>query len=168
MSLGVAGGIAVEHFRPKNDPMEQLSGEWTTSIDITERVCANAEVWLEDIEGVMVTTSELEEIMGPLCVSLTENYHLDENGYAVCVRAISKESYEECEEKAYTAMSIALEKLIAARIFSAGLSEDVSDVSALFLEVFGMSSTEYLCQYGPELMPPYEKLNQEYTNADRK
>lgn len=124
LSVGVAAGFFGERLRPKQDPMEQLNGVWVTKIDISEEVCTKAELWLEDVEGITVTSEELRQVMGTLEVELLEEYVLDENGYAVCTKRISEESYERCKDKAYEGMTLAFEQVIARRLYASDLIDE--------------------------------------------
>lgn len=170
LMLGLLGGFAFEKFRPKIDPMEHLSGEWTRSVDVSDRIVANAENWLEDVEGVTVTVEDLKETFGSLTIEVVERYVSDDAGYMVCQREVSKESYDACSLKAYEGMKKAFEGIIYTRLLAAGISTDEieMDIQELYEEVIGMSMEEYLYQYGPVLVPSYEELSKEFTGAERK
>lgn len=170
IALGIMTGFLAERFRPRIEPMDALVGEWVNQIDITETVAANAEIWLEDIEGVTVTTQEVKYLMGSLTVESTEAYSIDESGNAVCVRRISEESYTSCAEQAYAGMATAFEYYIKKRFEMAGmeLTEEDLSVADLFSELFGMSMEEYLDLYAPDIMPTYMELNSCYTTFERK
>lgn len=169
MTAGVAGGILIEQRMPKKEAMETLLGDWISEADITKEVAAKAEVWLEDIEGVTVTTKELEEKMGPLTIVVVEHYEIDEAGNAVHTKAVSQDSYDECVKKAYTKMAEAFEELITVRFEMAGLDVNGEQtVQELFSKVFGMTMEEYLTMQLPDLVPSYEELCKQYTESGRK
>lgn len=60
--------LAYLHFTASKD--EDISGEWTAYLDMTEQASAIAYSWLQDIEAVSVSLEDMESYMQDLTVSV--------------------------------------------------------------------------------------------------
>ncbi len=146
---------------------QDLSGEWTADLDMSEQAAVTAYIWLQDIEGVSVSPEEVESRIPELTVEV--NMKLEQTGQAEgtfqCM--INQDSYDACDQAAYEAFAAAFRELTAERLRMAGYegSTEEEDVEALAAEAFGMSTVSYLRTCAPALLPSLEELQAEYDGS---
>ena len=157
--LGISTAyLAYLHFF--TSPDEDLTGEWTAGLDMTEQAAVTALDWLQDIEAVSVSLEDMETYMQGLTirVSLTLEQTEPYRGTFYC--CVQPESYEACEQAAYEAFAGAFRELLTERLrmadYTGGTDEEA--VEALVTDTFGMSTVSYLRTYGPALLPSLEEL----------
>ena len=157
--------MAYLHFFAPGD--EDLSGEWTAELDMTEQAAVTALDWLQDIEAVTVSLEDMEDYMQDLTVqvNLTLEQTARFEGTFRC--SVLPESYEACRQSAYEAFARAFRDLLAERLRMAGYTDgtDGEAVEALVAETFGMSTVSYLMSYGPALLPSLEELQDRYDGS---
>lgn len=143
---------------------KELSGEWTTEVDMTGQAAVAALLWLQDIEAVSVTLEDVEARMERLTVEVNMTLEqTDRSGGTFRCRVVP-ESYEDCNQAAYEAFAEIFRELTAERLRMAGYTgaADEEAVEALAAETFGMSTVSYLMTCGPALLPPLEELQDRY------
>ncbi|MDE6749934.1 MAG: hypothetical protein K2K21_12870 [Lachnospiraceae bacterium] len=144
--------------------MEDLSGEWTANLDMTEQAAVAAYSWLQDIEAVSVSIEDMESYMQDLTiqVNLTLEQTARSEGTFRC--SVSQESYDACNQAAYEAFAFAFKEILAERLHMAGYTDsaDREDIETLVTETFGMSTVSYLMSCGPALLPSLEDLQAQY------
>ncbi len=154
--------LAYLHFTASKD--EDISGEWTAYLDMTEQASAIAYSWLQDIEAVSVSLEDMESYMQDLTVSvhLTLDAAKPSEGTFRCI--VLPESYDACEQAAYEAFAQAFQALLAERLRMAGYEGDMDPgaIEALVTETFGMPTVSYLMSCGPALLPSLEDLQIQY------
>lgn len=166
ITLGISTALLVYlHFFASDN--EDLSGEWTAELDMTEQAAVAAYSWLQDIEAVSVTIEDIESYMQDLTiqVNLTLEQTARSEGTFHCI--VSPESYDACEKAAYEAFAFVFQELLAERLHMAGYidSADSEDIEALVTETFGMSTVSYLKSCGPALLPSLEDLQTRYDGS---
>ena len=146
---------------------EELSGEWTTNLDMTEHAVVTALDWLQDIEAVSVSLEDMESYMNGLTIQVNLAMEQTGHGEGTFKCNVSPESYEVCNQAAYEAFATAFQELLAERLHMAGYtgSIDKEAIEALVTETFGMSTVSYLMDYGPGLLPSLEDLQAEYDGS---
>ncbi len=153
------------HFFAAND--NDLSGEWTAELDMTEQAAVTALGWLQDIEAVSISLEDMEAYMQDLTiqVNLTLEQTARSEGNFHC--SILPESYDACNQAAYEAFAVAFRELAAERLRMAGYTggTDEESVEALVTETFGMSTVAYLMSCGPALLPSMEELQAQYDGS---
>ena len=166
LSLGISTVLlAYLHFFKSDD--RNLSGEWTTELDLTEQAAVAAFIWLQDIEAVSVSLEDVETCMRKLTVQVNLNLEAttDYEGTFRCV--ILPESYNACEQAAYEAFAVIFRELLAERLRMAGYTGGTGkeDLEVLVAETFGMSTVSYLMTCGPTLLPSLEDLQAQYDGS---
>ena len=115
--------LAYLHFFASDD--QEISGEWTAALPMTERAAVSALAWLQDIEAVSVSLEEMEAYMQGLTVQvdlvLEQNGHLSGTFYGT----VTQESYDICRQAAYEAFAMAFQDLTAEKIGRASCRERV-------------------------------------------
>lgn len=153
------------HFFAVND--NDLSGEWTAELDMTEQAAVTALDWLQDIEAVSISLEDMESYMQDLTiqVNLTLEQTARSEGTFHC--NILPKSYDACNQAAYEAFAVAFRELAAERLRMAGYTGgmDEESVEALVTETFGMSTVAYLMSCGPALLPSMEELQAQYDGS---
>lgn len=153
------------HFFASND--NDLSGEWTAELDMTEQAAVTALSWLQDIEAVSISLEDMEVYMQDLTiqVNLTLEQTARSEGTFRC--NILPESYDACNQAAYEAFAVAFRELVAERLRMAGYTggTDEEAVEALVTETFGMPTVAYLMSCGPALLPSMEELQAQYDGS---
>lgn len=161
LSVSIASLIYLQ-FLASND--NDLSGEWTAELDMTEQAAVTALGWLQDIEAASVSMEDMESYMQDLTiqVNLTLEQTARSEGTFRC--NVLLESYDACNQAAYEAFAVAFRALVAERLRMAGYTGGVDEesVEALVTETFGMSTVAYLMSCGPALLPSVEELQAQY------
>ena len=150
--------LAYLHFFVSSD--EDLTGEWTAGLDMTEQVAVTALDWLQDIEAVSVSLEDMETYMQGLTIQVSLTLEQTERYKGTFYCSVLPESYEACEQAAYEAFAGAFRELLTERLRMAGYTggTDEEAIEALVTETFGMSTVSYLRTYGPALLPSLEEL----------
>ncbi len=153
------------HFFAEGD--RDLSGEWTTDLDMTEYAAVTALNWLQDIEAISISLEDMDSYMPELTVQV--NMTLEQTGRSAGTFQcnVSQENYDACEQEAYEAFAAAFQDLLAERLRMAGYtgSMDEDAIEELVTETFGMSTVSYLMSCGPELLPSLEELQAAYDGS---
>lgn len=146
---------------------QNLSGEWTADLDVTEHAVITAFVWLQDIEAVSISLEDMESYMQKLTirVNLTLEQTGSSEGTFHC--NIVPESYDACRQAAYEAFAAAFRELLTERLRMAGYTggTDKDTIEALVSETFGMSTVSYLMSCSPALLPSLEELQARYDGS---
>lgn len=157
--------LAYLHFFASGDG--DLTGEWTTDIDMREQAAVMALDWLQDIEAVSVSLEDMEAYMPELTirVDLVMEQTAPSEGTFQC--NILPDSYDSCSQAAYEAFARAFRELLGERLRMAGYEGGTGqeEVEALAAETFGMSTVSYLGSYGPKLLPSLEDLQAQYDGS---
>lgn len=150
------------HFFASGD--KDLSGEWTTEVDMTEQAAVTAFIWLQDMEGVSVSLEDLESRMDGVAVEINLTLEQTDRSGGTFRCNVVPESYEGCNQAAYEAFAALFRELTGERLRMAGYTGDTGEeaVEALVNETFGMSTVSYLMSCGPVLLPSLEELQGEY------
>lgn len=157
--------LAYFHFFLSDE--EELSGEWTADLDMTEEAAVAALGWLQEIEGVSVSLEDVESYMQGLTVQVDLDFEQTDRSAGTFQCNVVPESYDACRQAAYEAFAAAFQELLAERLRMAGYtgSMDEEAIEELVTETFGMSTVSYLMTCGPELMPSLEDLQAEYDGS---
>lgn len=154
--------LAYLHFFTFDD--QELSGEWTAELDMTQQAAVMAFSWLQDIEAVSLSLEDMESCMQDLSIEVELAMVQASRSEGTFYSHVLPESYDACKQAAYEALATAFWELLAERLGMAGYtgSTDREDMEALVTETFGMSTVSYLMNYGPALLPALEELQAEY------
>ena len=146
---------------------EELSGQWTTNLDMTDQAAVTAYSWLQDIEGVSVSPEDMESRMQGLTVQVDLVFGQTGRSTGTFQCNVVPESYEICKEEAYEAFAAVFQELLTQRLHMAGYtgSMDEEAVEELVTETFGMSTESYLLSCGPDLLPSLEDLQAGYDGS---
>lgn len=153
------------HFFASAD--QDISGQWTTQVDVSEQASVTAFLWLQDMEGVDVSLEELEARMEGLTVQVDLVLEQTARSEGTFQSHVMTESYENCNQAAYEAFAAVFRELLGERLRMAGYTGDTGTeaVEALVAETFGMSTVSYLMSCGPALLPPMEELQGTYDGS---
>ena len=161
--IGLMGTKAFFQYRA----LQEVAGRHTETIDITENVASKAEEWLEDVEGVTVTTKDIAEYMGPLEIIVVTECSFDIYDNMSVTRELDPESYDSCRQKAYEGVTECFANIIGDRLFAAGIDTDGLDIDACAQDIFGMNISEYVNQSIPEFFPSYEELSAQLIQQEK-
>ncbi len=164
--LGLSTAIlAYLHFFAPGD--RDLSGEWTTQLDMTQQAAVTALDWLQEIEGVSVSLEEMESSMQGLTIEVSLTMEQTERLAGTFQCGMRADSYEACRQAAYEAFAESFRTLLGERLRMAGYagSTDQEAVEALVAGEFGVSTVSYLMEYGPVLLPSMEELQGQYEGS---
>lgn len=153
------------HFFASDD--KELTGEWTTDLDMTEHAAVTALSWLQEIEGVSVSLEDMDSYMQELTIQVNLTLEQTERSAGTFQCNVSPESYDACKQAAYEAFAAAFQELLVERLRMAGYtgSMDEEAIEELVTEIFGMSTDSYLMSYGPDLLPSLEDLQAQYDGS---
>lgn len=157
--------LAYLHFFSPDD--KDISGEWTTEVDMTEQAAVTALIWLRDIEAVSVSMEDVGTRMERLTVKVGLSLEKTGRSEGTFRCYIVPESYEDCNQAAYEAFAAVFRELLAERLRMAGYTGNTDDeaVEALAAGTFGMSTVSYLMTCGPALLPSLEELQDRYDGS---
>ncbi|MCM1252700.1 MAG: hypothetical protein NC321_07745 [Clostridium sp.] len=166
LTLGISTALLayLHFFAPKDD---DLSGEWTAGLNMTEQAAAAAFSWLQDIEGVSVSLEDMESDMQDLTIIVNVTFEQTQRSQGTFQCSVLPESYADCRQAAYEAFAAAFRNLLVKRLQMAGYtgSMDEEAIEALVNETFGMPTASYLMDYGPALLPSLEDLQAGYDGS---
>lgn len=164
LSISTALLIYLHFFASDYD---DLTGEWTANLDMTQQAAVAAYSWLQDIEAVSVSIEDMESYMQDLTIQVDLTLEQTDRSEGTFRCNVSKESYEACKQAAYEAFASAFRELLAERLHMAGYIDDADreDIEALVTETFGMSTVSYLMSYGPALLPSLDDLQTQYDGS---
>ena len=135
-----------------------LTGSWKQKVTITDTVIGNMEDYLS--EATFGKDIDPSEYVDDISIELTLRLNKD-GSYEI---TLEDEDVDDCRAKACDALNEAMKELILKRLEISELSEG-EDVDALIEETIGMSLSDYLNEYGPELLPETEELKLEYCES---
>ena len=164
LSISTALLIYLHFFASDYD---DLTGEWTANLDMTQQAAVAAYSWLQDVEAVSVSIEDMESYMQDLTIQVDLTLEQTDRSEGTFRCNVSKESYEACKQAAYEAFASAFRELLAERLHMAGYIDDADreDIEALVTETFGMSTVSYLMSYGPALLPSLDDLQTQYDGS---
>ena len=153
--LTAGGGLFLYFFMR---PDRKLPGNWLREVSLGNTARENGRMWLDGADKG--NELPLDGLKG---AHLTMTLSLENGSWTQSVNA---EDYAAQEESALRVLSSSLKKLIVLRaeaLGAEGITEDKAE--AAIVAVTGMSSMEYLKQYGPELLPALGTLEAEYNGS---
>lgn len=164
-SVSSAALLTYLHFQALDE--KNLSGTWTARLDMTEQTAVAALSWLQDIEGVSISIEDMRAAMQGLNIELQLSFEQTTRSEGNFQCRISPESYDACCQAAYEAFAAAFQNLVIQRLHMAGYtgSTDKEAVEALVTQAFGTSTLSYLINYGPNLLPSLEELQDQYDGS---
>jgi len=164
LSVSVVYLAYLQFFAPGE---KDLSGQWTTELDMTEQAAVTALGWLQEIEAVSVSLEDMESYMQDLTIQVNLTFEQTERSAGTFRCYVLPESYDACRQAAYEAFARAFQELLAERLRMAGYEGgmDQEAIEALVAEAFGMSTVSYLMTCGPGLLPSLEELQAEYDGS---
>lgn len=152
--LLVIGGSTWGFFYLNGNKLN-LPGERYREIDVTAQVKQSAREYLNTAAfGDEIDIDQyFENLVIESKLTVTKEGQFTEK--------VSEEKHYEISEQARKGLEQAISDLITMRIKNNYIETSMT-TEQLMQETFGMSLSEYLKQYGPELVPSYSKLNSEY------
>ena len=164
--LGISTALLVYlHFFAPGDT--DLSGEWSTDLDMTEQAAVTALNWLQDIEAVSLSLEEMESYMQKLTIQVNMTMEETERSKGTFQCYIVPDSYDACNQAAYEAFARGFRELLGERLRMAGYAGGTGqeDMETLVAETFGMSTVSYLMSCGPALLPSFKDLQAQYEGS---
>ncbi len=156
----VLGLVTLWLVLPVFHPERALKGTWQRRVDLTPSVQARGEIWLSSAEDA--TEAAFSENLPETGYDLTLEL-LNNSTYKRTVNAVSFGSEQNA---AYEALASALHRLLVYKAKEAGKEDfDEEEAKMLVNRVLGMSTVDYLKEYGPELFPVIEGIAQDYESA---
>jgi len=152
--LLVAGAVTWAFFYFNGNKMN-LPGEWYREIDLTEVARENAKQYIETAEfGNDIDIDMYFE-------NLVVESKLEVTKEGRFVEKVDEAQYYSIEELAREGLKKAVCDLISMRIKNNYIETNMTP-EELVKETFGMDLSEYLRKYGPELIPSYSTINEQY------
>lgn len=157
--------LAYLHFFAPGET--NLSGEWTTELDMTGKAAVTALGWLQDIEAVAISLDDMEKYMQGLTIQVDMSLEQTARTEGTFRCNVVQESYDACDQAAYEAFAMAFRALLAERLRMAGYagSMDEDAIETLVAETFGMPTVQYLRICVPDLLPSIEALQAEFDGS---
>ncbi len=134
---------------PRVKMLKSFDGEYSRRIDITDKVAANASVWLKDVETDGISAE------------VRLNFTPDGLKKGSFTETLDDESYAACVDEAYRLTGECLRELIIKRLTAVGYAETMSDdeADALITEALGMPLDSFIRNAGISIAPDPEELS---------
>jgi hypothetical protein len=172
LTLGISTALLayLYFFAPEGGILsrnQDLTGEWTADLDMTEHAAVTALGWLQDIEAVSISLEDMEDYMRGLTIQVNLTFAQTARSEGTFHCYVVPESYDACNQAAYEAFAAAFQSLLVERLRIAGYTGnmDAESVEALVTKTFGMSTVDYLMSCAPALLPPLEELQAGYDGS---
>ncbi len=129
---------------------------------MSEEASARAYVWLNQIEDMPLSYTEIKEMMGDIQLELVLTPAEEKGKY---MRALSDNTFAVCRKKANDGLEKAYREVARYRLLSAGYEGEISDdmLDTMMREAYGISVAEYLSYCNVQLMPTLEELTEMYS-----
>ena len=155
LALSAIACLLALRLYQRNDP--SLTGTWQMRADLTETARARANAWLR--QAALGDTVDAADYLPRLYVSV--RLTLSEDG--TWSRELSEADYESARAEAEQGLAAALRELLRLRTVDAGrLSEAEQETETRIARVIGMSTEQYISDYGPALLPTLSALHAYY------
>ncbi len=132
------------------------------SVSMSEEAAARAYVWLNQIEDMPLSYTEIKEMMGDIRLELVLTPAGEKGKYT---QALAEDTFADCQEKAQNGLEKAYREVARYRFLAAGKEEEISDdmLDDMMQEAYGVSVSEYLSFCDVQLMPTLEELTEMYS-----
>ena len=147
--------------------LQAFKGDYTRTMDVTDRVVSNIAVWLKDVEGDDVNADWVKSRTDPFILTTTLSFDPQGLKKGSFTEELNEPSYSECSDKAYVLTAECLKELIIKRLTLIGYAESLSDeeADALITEALGMTLDSYIKNADIKIMPDHNKLANELTRT---
>ena len=147
--------------------LQAFKGDYTRTVDVTDRVVSNIAVWLKDVEGADVTAEWIKSRTEPFILTTTISFDPQGLKKGSYTEELNDPSYTDCSERAYALTAECLKELIIKRLTLIGYAESLSDedADALITEALGMTLDSYIKSAGIKIMPGRDELANEITRS---
>lgn len=136
--------------------VKALNGKWNRAVDITNETVVNITKYLN--EAALGNEIVVTEYVGRLTIEIDLEIDRDGNW----IQSVNYDSYEHSKQQAKKALKQAVEDLIMARIDRSYIETSAS-ADELVEKTIGMKLDSYLDKYAPEIITPYETLQEKYS-----
>jgi len=129
---------------------------------MSEEASARAYIWLNQIEDMPLSYTEIKEMMGDIQLELVLTPTEEKGKY---MQALSDNTFAVCQKKAKDGLEKAYREVARHRLLAAGYEGEISDdmLDSLMREAYGISVAEYLSYCNVQLMPALEELTGMYS-----
>lgn len=158
LALAVIAGLLALKLSRREDP--RLTGLWQMRAELTDTARSRADTWLQRAAlGEQVPATEYLPTL-----SVTVRLTLSADGS--WSREIRDGEYESARTAAERGLAKALRELLCLRIADAGRPpETAAEAEARIQRVIGMSTEDYMREYGPALLPPLSQMHAVYDGS---
>lgn len=158
LALAVIAGLLALKLSRREDP--RLTGLWQMRAELTDTARSRADTWLQRAAlGEQVPAAEYLPTL-----SVTVRLTLSADGS--WSREIRDGEYESARTAAERGLAKALRELLCLRIADAGRPpETEAEAEARIQRVLGMSTEDYMREYGPALLPPLSQMHAVYDGS---
>lgn len=140
---------------PRVKMLKSFDGEYSRRIDITDKVAANASVWLKDVEGADIDAEWVRSKTDGISAEIRLNFTPDGLKKGSFTETLDDESYAACVDEAYRLTGECLRELIIKRLTAVGYAETMSneEADALITEALGMPLDSFIRNAGISIAP---------------
>ena len=158
LALAVIAGLLALKLSRREDT--RLTGVWQMRAELTDTARSRADTWLQRAAlGEQVPAAEYLPTL-----SVTVRLTLSADGR--WSREIRDGEYESARTAAERGLAKALRELLCLRIADAGRPpETAAEAEARIQRVLGMSTEDYMRDYGPALLPPLSQMHAVYDGS---
>lgn len=155
LALAVISGLLALKLSRREEP--RLAGVWQMRAELTDTARTRADTWLQ--RAAMGEQVPAADYLPPL--SVTVRLTLSKDGS--WSREIRDGEYETARTAAEKGLAGALRELLCLRIADAGRPpETAAEAEERVQRVLGMSTEDYMREYGPALLPPLAEMHDFY------
>lgn len=155
LALAVIAGLLAMKLNRRADP--RVTGVWQMRAELTDTARARADTWLQ--RAAMGEQVPASDYLPSLSVTVRLTLCADGSWS----REIRDSEYESARAAAQQGLAKALRELLRLRIADAGRSpETAAEAEERVQRVLGMSTEDYMRDYGPALLPELSQLHAFY------
>ncbi len=131
-------------------------------VSMSEEAAARAYIWLNQIEDMPLSYTQIKEMMGDIRLKLVLTPTGEKGKY---MRTLADGTFADCQEKAENGLEKAYREVAGYRFLAAGYEGEISGdmLDDMMREEYGVSVAEYLSFCDVQLMPTLEELTEMYS-----
>ncbi len=131
-------------------------------VSMSEEAAARAYIWLNQIEDMPLSYTEIKEMMGNIRLTVVLTPAGEKGRY---IQTLAEDTFADCEKRAQDGLEKAYREAVRYRLLDAGYEGVITDdmLDDMMREAYGVSVSEYLSFCEVQLLPALEELTEMYS-----
>jgi|GEM_PF-6551759 len=155
--IGMCVYIATDKYMQKNPA---LDGEYISAVNISDEVYSNVALYLSTVQGVEITSSDIEKYIGSVEITTMINITKSSGGQGTYETSIDEDSYNMAVNQVYYGLGEELKDIIAERLTKVGYDSEAegTDIDSIITGALGKNIDEYLSECELTIVPLREDI----------